>query len=341
MSEKKFNVAMIGCGNISTSHLKGVVANPHCELYAVCDNASDDRLQTKKEKYGAKIAVKDYKELLGDPNIDFVIVTTSDNSHMEISCAFMRDGKDVLLEKPMALTVEECEEMLRVQKETGKRLMVGQVVRYNDNFATAKKLVDEGAIGELMFVESEYAHDYSVARGYNDWRVSPERYGMIGGGCHAVDFLRWVAGNPIEVHAFSNHKCLPDWPVDDNTIAIYKFPNGVIGKVFCGIGVKRNYTMRTCLYGTKGTIIFDSKSTELALHQDNGEPKSYIEPKLIPTTPVGHNMTGEIGDFVDALVSGKPTPIAAIEGAYTIAICRATVDSAKTGETVKIKYPEI
>lgn len=156
----------------------------------------------------------------------------------------MRAGKDVLLEKPMALTMEECEEMLRVKKETGKRLMVGQVARYNNNARTAKKLVEEGAIGDLVYIESEYAHDYMTSRGYDDWRVSPEREGMIGGGCHAVDLLRWIAGNnPEEVHAFSTHKYLLDWPVNDTTIAIFKFPNGVIGKVFCGIGVKRNYTI--------------------------------------------------------------------------------------------------
>lgn len=341
MSEKKLQVAVIGCGNIATSHLKGVAAKPECELYAVCDNATDDRLQRRKDEYGAKVAVKDYKELLGDPNIDFVIITVPDNSHMEIACAFMRDGKDVLLEKPMALTVPECEEMLRVEKETGKRLMVGQVVRYNNNFKNAKQLVDDGAIGELAFVESEYAHDYSVARGYNDWRVTPEREGMIGGGCHAVDFLRWVAGNPTEVHAFSNHKYLTDWPVNDTTIAIYKFPNGVIGKVFCGIGVKRNYTMRTCLYGTKGTIIFDSRTPDIQLFQVNEEGKGYTKPQIVPSEPIGHNMTGEISDFVDAILSGRPNPISAIEGASTVAVCRATVESAKTGETVKIVYPQV
>jgi len=341
MSEKKFNVAVIGCGKIATSHLKGVAAKPECELYAVCDNATDNRLQERKEEYGAKIAVKDYKELLGDPNIDFVIITVPDNSHMEIACAFMRDGKDVLLEKPMALTVPECEEMLKVEKETGKRLMVGQVVRYNTKFAYAKKLVDEGAIGELAFVESEYAHDYSVARGYNDWRVTPEREGMIGGGCHAVDLLRWIAGNPTEVHAFSNHKYLTDWPVNDTTIAIYKFPNNVIGKVFCGIGVKRGYTMRTCLYGTKGTIIVESKEDEIRLYQVDEEGKGYTTPKMIPVESVSHNMAGEISDFVDAMIEGRPNPIAAIEGASTVAVCRATVESAKTGETVKIVYPEI
>lgn len=343
MSEKKFKVAVIGCGVIANKHMTGVNEKPECELYAICDSARDDRLQKHKEEYGAKIAVTDYKELVDDPNIDFVIITTPDNTHMEMACAFMRAGKDVLLEKPMALTMPECEEMLRVEKETGKRLMVGQVARYNNNARTAKKLVEEGAIGDLVYIESEYAHDYMKSRGYDDWRVSPEREGMIGGGCHAVDLLRWIAGNnPEEVHAFSTHKYLMDWPVNDTTIAIFKFPNGVIGKVFCGIGVKRNYTMRTCLYGTKGTLIWDGgRATEMYLYQVDENGENYKKPHIVPGNPNGHNMAGEISDFVDAMIEGKPNPISALEGATTVAICRATVESAKTGETVKIVYPKI
>lgn len=341
MSEKKFNIAMIGCGNISKRHLEGLQEKKECVMYAVCDNATDDRLQQRKEESGAKVAVADYKELVNDPNVDVAIVTTPDNTHMEIATAFLRAGKDVLLEKPMALTVEECEEMLRVEKETGRRLMVGQVVRYNPNFIQAKQLVDEGAIGELVFVESEYAHDYMKSRGYNDWRVTPEREGMIGGGCHAVDFLRWVAGNPTEVTAYSNHKYLTDWPVNDTTIAIYKFPNNVIGKVFCSIGVKRNYTMRTCLYGTKGTIIFESRGEEMMLFKVDAEGGGYTTPQILPCHPKGHNMAGEISDFIDAIIEDRPNPISTIEGASTVAVCRATVESAKTGMPVQIKYPEV
>ena len=163
---------------------------------------------------------------------------------------------------------------------------------------------------------------------------------MIGGGCHAVDLLRWIAGNPIEVHAFSTHKYLTDWPVNDTTVAIYKFPNQVIGKVFCSIGVKRNYTMRTCLYGTRGTLIFDGETTEMTLFQCDADGNGYKQPQIIPCKPKEHNMEAEISDFIDAIVSGRPNPISSLEGAITVAVCRATVESAKTGETVKISYPE-
>ena len=97
MSEKKLNIALIGAGKISNYHLKGLSGNEDCHLYAICDNAPDGRAQKQAEKYGAEKFCLDYKELLGDPNIDFVIITVPDNSHMEIACAFMRDGKDVAI----------------------------------------------------------------------------------------------------------------------------------------------------------------------------------------------------------------------------------------------------
>ena len=157
--KKKLNVAMIGCGSIARRHLEGVLAKEECNLYALCDNATDDRVAKKQEQFGGTVTVTDYRELVNDPNVDVAIITTPDNCHMEMTTAFLRAGKDVLLEKPMALTVPECEEMIRAQKESGRMLMVGQVCRYNPNFAKAKELVAQGAIGELVFVESEYAHD--------------------------------------------------------------------------------------------------------------------------------------------------------------------------------------
>ena len=341
MSNKVLNVAIVGSGSISDRHIAGIQEQPNCRLYALCDNATDGRLERRTAKYGPDIAVKDYRELLDDPKVDMVIVATSDYSHCEITCAFLRAGKPVLLEKPMALNTAECEEMLACEKETGTRLMVGQVCRYNPIFAKAKALVDEGAIGELVFVESEYAHDYMNVKGYDSWRVDARREGMIGGGCHAVDFLRWVAGNPTEVSAYSNHKYLVDWPANDTTIAIYKFPNNVIGKVFCSIGVKRDYTMRTCLYGTEGTIIFESRGEEIKLYQVDKNGKNYTFPKLMPCRSEGHNMSGEIKDFAEAILQDKPNPIRALEGASTIAVCCATVEAAKLGHPVQIKYPEV
>ena len=335
MNNKKLRFAVIGCSpSMAVSHMEGVIS-AGAELYALCDSAQE-RLDAAVEKFAPVRSTLDYKELVNDENLDAVIIVTPDQFHREMVNAFLRAGKHVLCEKPLALTVEECEDMLKTEKETNKLLMVGQVCRVAPGFVKAKELIDAGAIGELTFIESEYAHDYSIARGYNDWRVDPRRHGVIGGGCHAIDLLRWIAGDPTEVFAKANHKVLTDWPVDDTTIAVYQFPNDVIGKVFVSIGCKRAYTMRSVFYGTKGTIITDNTSKVLTLY--NGE--KYTEPQTIDVLVDNHNVKGEIIEFIDAIRNNKPSPVSAYDGASTVAVCCATVESTKTGKPVEIKYPK-
>lgn len=84
-----------------------------------------------------------------------------------------------------------------------------------------------------------------------------------------MDFARWIAGDPYEVMAYSNHKMLKNFPTDDCTVAIMRFPNDVIGKVFVSTGCKRDYTMRSVFYGSKGTIITDNTSPHMTVF--NGE----------------------------------------------------------------------
>ena len=341
MADKILNIAVIGCSGMAARHMDGVCAKEGVKLYAICDTA-EDRLAQRKEEYKVDVAVTDYRELVNDPNVDAVVIVVPDKFHLPMTRDFLKAGKAVLCEKPMALTVAECEEMMRVEKETGGKLMIGQVCRCTPAFRMAKDLVASGRIGELVFVESEYAHNYGVARGYNDWRVDPDRHGFIGGGCHAVDLLRWIAGNPTEVYAHANHKILTDWPVDDTSIAIYQFPNNVIGKVFVSIGCRRDYTMRTVLYGTKGTIICDNTSDTMKLYEDDAENgKDYTKAQILPVEIKNHNVTAEIDQFVDALLAGGAMQVSSEEGASTAAVCAASVESAKVHKPIQIQYPQI
>ncbi|MBQ5823551.1 MAG: Gfo/Idh/MocA family oxidoreductase, partial [Clostridia bacterium] len=241
----------------------------------------------------------------------------------------------VLCEKPLALTREDIEEIVKVAEESGVKFMVGQICRFTPAFEKAKEIIESGTLGELYFVESEYAHDYMLIQ--EPWRCDPQRHGVIGGGCHAVDLLRWLAGDPQEVFAYGTHKLLPHVTYDDATIAIMKFDDNLAGKVFVSTGCKRDYTMRTVIYGTKGTLICDNTSPTMTLFTVD-ENQVTKEPEIIEVEVNNHNAVKEFEVFADAIINDKDVLTDAREGAKTVAVCLAIVESAKTGEKVKPNY---
>jgi predicted dehydrogenase len=210
--------------------------------------------------------------------------------------------------------------------------MVGQVCRFAPGFMMAKALIDKGAIGELFFIESEYAHDYSEVAGWKNWRKSREigRNGVIGGGCHAVDLLRWIGGDVAEVTALANHKMLPDWSEPDTTVACLKFrEKGVIGKVFVSISVKRPYTMRSCFYGSKGSIVCDNTSPTIQFCTT--EIPGLDGFAAVPIAGQVKNIPGEIAYLYEVISGKREHVLTADEGAKTVATCVAIIESARQG----------
>lgn len=341
---KKVKLGIIGASAFAETHIEGINDGKYAEVVAVCDIV-EELAKAKAEKHGIASYYTDYHELLARDDIEAVTLPLPDQVHRQITVDALRAGKHVLCEKPMALNMEDCHAMIQAADETGKQLMIGQIGRYTPAFIQAKELVENGEIGELFFIESEYAHDYSKLGGIGGWRVTPERHPVIGGGCHAMDLLRWIAGNPYEAMAYSNNKGLVDWPINDFTIGILKFPNNVLGKVMTSVGCKRNYTMRTVLYGTKGTIIVDNTSSTMSIFKESfaGESQfretaqQVIEMKL-PVKINNHNTTAEIDDFCKCIQEGKTVTTDGREGASTVKACLALVESSKTGEKVQINY---
>lgn len=328
------SVGVIGL-RMGRSHVAGYVQNPHTEVTVVCD-VDADQAQAVAEEYGIPQAVTDYRELLG-AGVDVVSVATPDQLHAEHCIAALEAGCHVLCEKPMAQTVEECEQIVAAVDAAGKQFMIGQVCRFAPGFVLTKKLIDDGIIGRLFLAESEYAHDYTHVGGVGGWRKDPVRLRepFVGGACHAVDLVRWIAGDVAEVHAYANHFVLTDWPVNDCTVANFKFESGVLGQVMCSIGCKRPYTMRSCFYGDEGTIISDNTSPTLQVYSTRYPTK--LEFSTMPVNLASHNVASEISQLVDCILTDKPVPTDVREGARTVATCRAAVDSAASGRPVKVK----
>ncbi len=343
---EKVRFALVGAGKgIGILHLMGILANRDAELSSVCD-IDESTLENVRKTYGVSNTCTDYHELLDNKKYDAVCIATPDYLHREMVVDFLEAGIHVLCEKPLALSSEDCRLMMEAKKRSKAKMMVGQVCRKTPGFIKAKEIVDSGAIGELFFVESEYAHDYSHMKLH--WRNDPKhpRHPVTGGGCHAVDLLRWIAGNPTEAYGYTNKKVLGDtWPCDDSAIAVLKFPKDVMGKVYVSTGCKRNYTMRTVLYGTKGTIITDNTSPAISLFLEEFEGKSKlfdipmqgIEMKL-PVRINNHNVAEEINDFVDIILNDKEVDIPVSEGAATVAVCETIIRSAASGKPEEVRY---
>ena len=338
---KKVRFAVVGVRSIGNAYVNNAIKKlPEAELITICDN-DPEILEKRRQEYGLEKVYTDFYEMIKDGGFDCVILGTPDQVHMEHAVAALEAGYHVICEKPLALTMEECEEIVRATRKSDKKFMTGQVCRKAPAFVKAKELIDAGEIGELTFIESEYAHDYSHMKA--SWRQDPVklRHGVIGGGCHAIDLLRWIAGDPERVMALANKKANPHWNVDENTIAIMQFPNNVVGKIFCGIAVKRDYTMRTCLYGTKGTIICDNTSTELTLYREEKVEggKSSFPTVKIPVEVNNHNLYAEVKEMCDAIINDLTIECTALEGSKTVAVANACVMSAaKNGEPVVPPY---
>jgi len=318
------------------AHLIGYLKN-NVEVCGICD-IDEKLLESVQKEFNIPFATTDYRKMLEIKDIDIISVASPDYFHKQHCVDSLMAGKNVLCEKPLALNLDDCIEIIKAVKKSGKNFMVGQVCRFAPGFVLTKEIIDSGEIGELFFVESEYAHDYRVAEGAGKWRKDPRRKPFIGGGCHAVDLLRWIAKDPVEVFAYSNHKCLTDWPVDDATIAIYKFENDLMGKVFCSIGCIRPYTMRSVFYGTKGAIISDNTSDHILLCSTKYfKIKSQYNFAKIPVNIAHHNIEAEISYFIDCLKNHKNIEMNEIEGTKTVATCLGAVISSEENRKVNIR----
>ncbi len=330
----KLKVANIGM-KFGMSHVEGA-RDFGAEIALLCDN-NEENLRFAGERYGIPEDrwITDYRDIIDNKDIDVATVAIPDQQHVKVSCDLLRAGKHVLCEKPLALTREDIEEMVRVSDECDAKFMVGQICRFTPAFEKAKEIVDSGAIGEVYFIESEYAHDYMKL--CDDWRADPARHGVIGGGCHAVDLIRWIVGDPQEVFAYGTHMLLPMVSYDDATVAVMKFKENVMGKVFVSTGCKRDYTMRTVIYGTKGSIICDNTSPTMTLFLTD-EEGVVLPAQTVDVVVNNHNAAKEFEVFADAILNDKPVLTDAREGAKTVAVCLAIVESAKTGKPVAPDY---
>ena len=207
-------IGIIGCGKIAqVRHLPEYAANPHVELAGYYD-LNTQRAQELAAQYGGKV-YKSYFDLLNDPSIDAVSICVENRSHAEITTYALYAGKHVLCEKPMAVTLAECESMVAAAERNGKHLMIGHNMRFDPVHRKAKELLDGGIIGDIITFRTTMGNagpeNWSMEAG-STWFFDKQKAAMgalSDLGIHKVDLLQYLTGHDSEqahCHRRAHHR---------------------------------------------------------------------------------------------------------------------------------------
>ncbi|HEV2122762.1 MAG TPA: Gfo/Idh/MocA family oxidoreductase, partial [Chloroflexota bacterium] len=252
-------VAVVGARR-GAVHVAAFQAHPRSEVVVICD-LDTARAKAVATRYGVAETLTSYQDVLNRPDIDIVALATADADHAHQALAALNAGKHVLTEIPMATEIDDCHALIEAVRKSGKHLQMAQQLRWAPFVLAAKSLAAEGEFGDFFYSEGEYFHNIegylTGPKGERTWRADNPYAGILGGGPHPYDTLRWLTGVEFtEVHAYSNkpEKGL-DRVADDFFVALFKAPgrSGCIAKVAVASGLARPYCLYLSLYGTEGT----------------------------------------------------------------------------------------
>lgn len=348
------NVAIVGTGNISNSHIQGLLTFPgRCRIVALCD-IYPEKAEAIKEKYKLTDAqvFNNYKDMLASGiKIDTVHVCTPPYVHSSISIDAMDSGCNVLVEKPMAASVEECDRMLEAEARNGVLLGVIAQNRFRNGVYKLKKLLDSGLAGRMRFAQVDSA--WWRAHCYYDlwWRGTWEKEGggpTLNHAVHHIDMLNWLAGKaPTTVFAMLSNVMHDNAEVEDISVACVKYDDNSIAEILSSVvhhGEEQGITLQC--ENAKIAVPFDVKAET---GQANGFPKDGGNTELIAKITDYYNSlpdlkyeghTGEIDDYLTALENGSRPMITGEDGKKTVELISAIYASGFTGQALNMPLPK-
>ncbi|MEQ2465106.1 Gfo/Idh/MocA family protein [Niallia hominis] len=338
-------VAIIGAGAISSAHMEAYLQFPErCQIVALCD-IYPVKAEKKAKEFNLDVAIyDDHTKMLEREDIDLVSVCTPPYTHSEITINFLDSGKNVLVEKPMASSLEECDAMNAAAERNHKMLSVISQNRFRTPMMKLKRVLDTKLMGPIVHtqVDSYWWRGHS----YYDlwWRGTWEKEG---GGCtlnhavHHIDIFKWMNGMPSEVTAVMSNTSHDNAEVEDISIAICRYNDGSLAQI----------TSSVIHHGEEQQLIFQGKNARVSVpwkvkaskSKGNGFPEEdpeleekiqhYYE-ELEEVQYEGH--TGQIDDVLTALEHGIPVLIDGKQGRQTLELISAIYESASTGKTIKL-----
>lgn len=337
-------IAIVGTGNISHAHVKAYLNFPkRCKIVALVDIVPE-KAQAMKEQYGLDADVyDDHQKILPRGDIDLVDVCTPPYVHASISINSLKSGKNVVCEKPMAASLEECDAMIRARDESGKKLSIIAQNRFRQPIANLKALLDSGIAGPVRCaqVDSFWWRGHS----YYDlwWRGTWEKEG---GGCtlnhavHHIDMLAWMMGLPEKVTSILANTAHDNAEVEDLSISILQYP-----------GALAQLTASVVHHAEEQQLVFQCEKAKIAapfktyasVSKPNGFPirDEALEQQIAEFAEAQPQVKweaheGQLENVLSALENDTEVAIGAEDGRRTIELITAIYKSGSEGTTVSL-----
>jgi len=341
---KQLRVAVIGGGSIAKHrHLPEFDANDRVKIVAVCDKVEKNAEKLAK-KFGGKVYT-DWRDVVALADVDAVSVCTPNNLHAPVSIAALEAGKHVLCEKPMATSASEADAMIAAAKVHNKVLMIGHNQRLAPMHVRAKQILQSGVLGRVITFRTSFAHPgpegWSI-EGVGGWFFQKEQafVGAMGDlGVHKADLIRWMLDDEVtEVAAFVDALAgKVNSTVDDNAICLFRMASGAIGSMTASWSHNPGEDNGTTLYCEKGIMRVNTDPIYTVIVELTSGEKQLIRTSGMQTNDEGgQTSSGIIDMFVASVLDGTACPIPGEEGAKSLAVILACMESAATKQFVSV-----
>ena len=341
-------VGVLGCGPIAqAAHFEACTKAQNAELYAICDVA-DDLRDRMAATHAPQVSCNDYDRMLADPQLEAVIIATSDAFHVPAALRALQAGKHVLCEKPLAVNIEEAESLRAALRASGCKLQVGHMKRYDAGLQAAKDFVD-GPMGQMVALKAWYCdntHRYAMTDAVQPLMVTSknarkpaenpkadlDRYYMLAHGSHLVDTARYFGGEITAVDArLLNRAGMRCWFVD------VEFANGVLGHLDLTVAVRMDWHEGFQIYGAQGSVLGKTynpwfyKSSDVDIfHESDGTTRRVLGAD-------GHFYRRQLEGFAHSVLNATPQTGADLEdGIASVRAMVAIAQSARTGQPVRL-----
>ncbi len=345
--------ALIGCGRIAVNHIKAALNN-HLEICAVCD-VKPEAMEALLAKYGLEKNASirrytDYKELLAAEKPTLASIATESGIHAEIALACIGAGVNVIIEKPMAMSMADAEEIVRRSESTGVKVSACHQNRFNIAVQEARKALEAGRFGRLSHGSVHVR--WNRNRGYYDqapWRGTwAQDGGCLMNQCiHGIDLLRWMMGDEVEeVYGVTKQQFHDYLECEDIGMAVVRFKNGAVGTIEGTTNVyPKNLEETLYLFGETGTVKLGGTSTnniDVWDFADEDEADGKNKGLQEATSNVyGNGHTSLFADMIEAIEQNRKPYVDAVAGRNALEMILAIYQSAATGRPVKLPLKDV